>query len=64
MKELIDAEDAARQSRKVAKLSREARFKQPGACIEDVLYCPAATSAGTEWRGGRSAAGSRTGRSW
>lgn len=40
MKELIDAEDAARQSRKVAKLSREARFKQPGACIEDVLYLP------------------------
>ena len=40
MKELIDAEDAARQSRKVAKLVREARFKLPGACVEDVIYLP------------------------
>ena len=40
MKELIDAEDAARQSRKIAKLVREARFKLPGACVEDVIYLP------------------------
>jgi len=40
MKELIDAEDAARQSRKIAKLVREARFKLPGACVEGILYVP------------------------
>lgn len=43
MKELIDAEDAARQARKVQKLVREARFKQEGACIEDIVYMPERT---------------------
>ena len=40
VKEMIDAEDAARQERKVAKLVREARFKEPAACVEDVIYMP------------------------
>ena len=40
VKEMIDAEDAARQSRKVAKLVREARFKEPAACVEDIIYMP------------------------
>lgn len=43
MKELIDAEDAARQARKVQKLVREARFKQEGACIEGIVYMPERT---------------------
>ena len=38
MKVLIDAEASARRDRKVAKLVREARFKLPSACVEDVLY--------------------------
>ena len=40
VKEMIDAEDAARQARKVAKLVRDARFKEPAACVEDVIYMP------------------------
>lgn len=40
VKEMIDAEDAARQARKVAKLVREARFKEPAACVEDIIYMP------------------------
>ena len=40
VKAMIDAEDAARQSRKVAKLSKEAGFKLPGACVEDIMYVP------------------------
>lgn len=35
---LLDAEASARRDRKVAKLVREARFKLPSACVEDVLY--------------------------
>ena len=35
---LLDAEASARRGRKVAKLVREARFKLPSACVEDVLY--------------------------
>ena len=38
VKVLLDAEASARRDRKVSKLVREARFKQPGACVEDVLY--------------------------
>ena len=38
VKVLIDAEASARRDRKVAKLVREARFKLPSACVEDVLY--------------------------
>lgn len=40
MKELIDAEYAARQSRKIAKLSKKAGFKITSACVEDILYLP------------------------
>lgn len=36
MEMLIEAEASARRDRKVAKLVREARFKLPGACVEDV----------------------------
>lgn len=38
MKVLLDAEASARRDRKVARLVREARFKLPAACVEDVLY--------------------------
>lgn len=40
MKVLLDAEATARRDRKVAKLVREARFKDPAACVEDVIYLP------------------------
>ena len=63
MKELIDAEDAARQARKVQKLVREARFKQEGACVEDIVYMPERTLskdriarlAQCSWAGGNEA---------
>lgn len=38
-----DAELSARRDRKVSKLVKQARFKQPGACIEDVIYLPERT---------------------
>lgn len=38
MEMLIEAEASARRDRKVAKLVREARFKLPGACVEDIVY--------------------------
>ena len=38
METLIGAEASARRDRKVAKLVREARFKPPSACVEDVVY--------------------------
>lgn len=40
IKELLDTEVAARQSRRIIKLSKEARFKVPSACVEDILYLP------------------------
>lgn len=40
MVELLDAEAAARKERKIAKLNREAGFKIPTACVEDVVYLP------------------------
>ena len=40
IKMMLDAELSARRDRKVSKLVRQARFKQPGACIEDVVYLP------------------------
>lgn len=43
VKLMLDAEEAARRDRKVAKLVREARFKVPSACVEDVLYLPKRT---------------------
>lgn len=40
MEILIEAEAVARNDRKVAKLVKQARFKTPSACVEDVLYLP------------------------
>lgn len=40
---LVEAEDSARRSRKVAKLVKEAGFKDASACVEDVLYLPGRT---------------------
>ncbi|MBM6815410.1 ATP-binding protein [Olsenella uli] len=38
MEMLMEAEASARRDRKVAKLVRDARFKLPSACVEDVVY--------------------------
>lgn len=38
MKILIDAEATARRDRKVIRLVKEARFKLPEACVEDIVY--------------------------
>ncbi|WP_418381867.1 ATP-binding protein [Adlercreutzia sp.] len=43
VKMMLDAELSARRDRKVSKLVRQARFKQSGACIEDVIYLPERT---------------------
>lgn len=40
VEDMLMAEAAARRSRKVAKLVREARFKLPGACVEGLVYLP------------------------
>ena len=40
MEMLIDAEASARRERKVAKLVKQARFKTPSACVEDIVYLP------------------------
>lgn len=40
VREMIDAGDAAGQARRVAELMREARFREPAACVEDVVYMP------------------------
>lgn len=40
---MVEAEAAARRERKVAKLVKQARFKTPSACVEDVLYLPGRT---------------------
>ena len=37
---LLDAELTARRDRKVAKLVKQAGFKTPSACVEDVIYLP------------------------
>lgn len=37
---LIEAEESARRERKVAKLVKEAEFKDASACVEDLLYLP------------------------
>lgn len=37
---LIEAEAEARRSRKVGKLVRQAGFKLPAACVEEVIYMP------------------------
>ncbi len=54
---LLDAESSARRDRKVAKYVKQAGFKTPSACIEDVVYLPDRTLnkdriaryAGCEW---------------
>ena len=40
---MVEAEESARRSRKVAKLVKEAGFKDMSACVEDVLYLPGRT---------------------
>lgn len=40
VKLMLDAEAQARRDRKVAKIVREANFKNPKACIEDIIYLP------------------------
>jgi len=40
IKELLDTEVAARETRRIVKLNKEARFKVPSACIEDIIYLP------------------------
>ena len=37
---LVEAEESARRERKVAKLVKEAGFKDASACVEDLLYLP------------------------
>ena len=40
---LVEAEESARRERKVAKLVKEAGFKDASACVEDLLYLPGRT---------------------
>ena len=57
MEMLLEAESSARRDRKVAKYVRQAGFKTPSACVEDVVYLPDRTLskdriaryAGCEW---------------
>ena len=57
MEMLLDAESSARRDRKVAKFVKQAGFKTPSACVEDVVYLPDRTLskdrimryAGCEW---------------
>ena len=57
MEMLLDAESSARRDRKIAKYVKQAGFKTPTACIEDVVYLPDRTLnkdriaryAGCEW---------------
>lgn len=37
---MIEAEAAARRERKIDRLVKQARFKTPSACVEDLLYLP------------------------
>jgi len=37
---LIDAELAERDSKRINKLNKQARFACPGACLEDIIYLP------------------------
>ena len=64
IKEMIDAEDAARQQRKIAKLVRDARFKDPPPpASRTSSTCLGASSARTASCGSRGATGRRTTRS-
>lgn len=40
---MVDTELSARRDRNVSKLVKQARFKQPSACIEDMIYLPERT---------------------
>ncbi len=40
MKVLIDAESESRDTRKMQKLVKNAKFKDQGACVEDLIYLP------------------------
>lgn len=40
VKEMLDAEANARTDRKIAKLNKEANFKIPDACVEEIIYLP------------------------
>ena len=57
----VEAELEARESRKIEKAVRQARFKIRDACIEEV-YFPSAASPATASRGSRRARGSTPGR--
>lgn len=63
MEMLIDAEAAARRERKVAKLVKDARFKDPSACVEDVVYLPTGRSPRTVSTASPDASGSARARS-
>ncbi|MBQ2630567.1 MAG: ATP-binding protein [Kiritimatiellae bacterium] len=45
MEMLLDAESSARRTRKIAKLVKAARFKDPSACVEEIVYLPDRTLA-------------------
>ena len=68
VREMTDAEEAARQARRVARLVREARFREPAACVEDMICMPerklgkdrVARLAECSWPSRRPAVGSRS----
>ena len=45
MEMLLDAELSARRTRKVEKLVKDAGFKDPSACVEEIVYLPDRTLA-------------------
>jgi len=45
MEMLLDAESSARRTRKVDKLVKNAKFKDPSACVEEIVYLPDRTLA-------------------
>ena len=45
MEMLLDAELSARRTRKVDKLVKNAKFKDPSACVEEIVYLPDRTLA-------------------
>jgi hypothetical protein len=36
----VETEDGVRHDRRVAKYNKEARFSNPMACVEDIIYLP------------------------
>ena len=59
MAELLETEASARRERKIAKLNREAGFKLPAACVENIVYLPDGSSAATASPATPAASGSR-----